>query len=128
MRKLIKYLIIIFIGLLTALYIATTKKIFEKTSLETIFHILSDAFFVPGVVITGMGLLIYCSNEGAFDGITYAMMAFINMFRSKSERKYHTYLEYKQRPRSATKVSFILISGLIILSISIIMFIIYKNV
>ena len=54
MKKIIKYIIIIALGLLTALYIAHTKEIFEQTDKKTIYHILHDSLVVPGVIISGI--------------------------------------------------------------------------
>ena len=112
-----------------ALLIANSKELFEQTDLKTIYHILSDSFFVPGIVITGFGLLIFASNEGVFDGVTYAVMSFINMFKSKEERKYSSLYDYKQKKHAVkTKTGFILISGLIILTFGIVFYILYSRV
>ena len=128
MKKVIKYIIVIILGLLIALYIALTKDLFSQTDLKTIYHILSDAFFVPGIVISGFGLLLYCSNEGVFDGVSYAVISFINLFRSKGERKYNSFYEYKEKKHSnPPRMKFILLSGLIILAISIVMFVLYSS-
>ena len=112
-----------------ALLIANSKEVFKQTDLKTIYHILSDSFFVPGVVITGFGLLIYASNEGAFDGVTYGVMAFLSMFKSKQEKKYSSLYDYKQKKHAVkTKTGFILISGLIVLAFGILFYILYSRV
>lgn len=128
MKKLIKYIIVIGIGLLIAFLIAISKDVFSVTDKKTLYHILSDSFMVPGVITTGMGLLIYVSDEGVFDGLIYGVMAFINMFSPRNERKYNSLYEYKQKKHATrTKVGFILISGLIIVSLAVIMLILYEN-
>ena len=112
-----------------ALLIANSKEVFKQTDLKTIYHILSDSFFVPGIVITGFGLLIYASNEGAFDGVTYGVMAFLNMFKSKQEKKYSSLYDYKQKKHAVkTQTGFILISGLIVLTFGILFYILYSRV
>ena len=129
MKKIIKYIIIIALGLLTALYIAHTKEIFEQTDKKTIYHILHDSLFVPGVIISGIGLLIYVSNEGVFDGIAYGVISFIGLFKSKSERKYNSFVEYKEmKHANPMKSGFIVISGLIILALSIVAYVLYASV
>ena len=111
-----------------AFLVANSKDVFNQTDLKTIYHILSDSFTVPGVVITGFGLLIFASNEGVFDGITYGVMSFINMFKTRNAKKYSSLYDYKQKKHAVkTKTGFILISGLIILSFAIVFLILYMN-
>ena len=88
MKKLEKYIITLAIGLAIAFLIAVSKDIFNQESKKDIFHILSDAFFVPGIIITGVGLLVVVSNEGAFDGVAFAMIKFANLFTGKNDKKY----------------------------------------
>ena len=71
------------------------EDIFEYA--KDLYQVLSDSFFVPAVVITGFGLLIFASNEGAFDGISYGVKAFLGMFKSKQEKKYKSLYEYKEQ-------------------------------
>ena len=107
-----------------AYLIADSKNVFNETRLHFVYQLLSDSFFVPGVVITGFGLLVYVSNEGAFDGMKYAVMSFINMFKSRPEKKYNSFYEYKER-RKTRKVNpgFILYSGLTVLSFAVVFYI-----
>ena len=97
MKKIIKYIIVIGIGLVIAFLIALSKDVFNVTDKKTIYHILSDSFMVPGVITAGMGLLIYVSDQGVFDGIVYGIMAFMNMFSPRNERKYNSLYEYKEK-------------------------------
>ena len=128
MKKIIKYIIVIGIGLIIAFLIALSKDVFNITDKKTLYHVLSDSFLVPGVVTTGMGLLIYVSDEGVFDGITYGILAFINMFSPRNERKYNSLYEYKQKKHATrTKIGFILISGLVLIILSVIMLMLYKK-
>lgn len=129
MKKIIKYLIVIGVGLIIAFLIALSKDVFNITDKKTLYHVLSDSFMVPGVITTGMGLLVYASDEGVFDGIVYGVMAFLNMFTPKQARKYNSLYEYKQKKHATrTKVGFILISGLFILGLAVIMLVLYEQV
>ena len=113
MKKLKKYLITIGVGLLMAFGIAYSKNIFGQTEPMKIFHILTDSFFVPAVLIMGVGALIFVSNEGAFDGITFAVTSFVDIFRKNKKNKYHTYYDYKEsKANRNTGFGFLLISGL----------------
>ena len=128
MKKLSKYIITIVIGILIAFLVAYSKDIFNQEAKKDIFHILSDSFFVPGVAISGIGLLMFVSNEGAFDGLAFAMMSFFKLFSIKNEKKFKTYNDYKEQKREKKNpVAFILISGLFLIGVSIIMLILYYN-
>ena len=128
MKKIIKYIIVIGIGLVIAFLIALSKDVFNVTDKKTIYHIFSDSFMVPGVITAGMGLLIYVSDQGVFDGIVYGIMAFMNMFSPRNERKYNSLYEYKEKKHATkTKIGFILLSGLFLLAISVIMLVLYEK-
>ena len=126
MDKLKKYLIAITCGLLLTCWVLYIKDIFAQTELTMIFHILTDAFFVPGILIVCAGGLVFVSNEGAFDGVTFAMTSFFDVFRKKKKNKFTTYYDYKQskgdRDRS---FGFLLITGSVFLAISGIMLLLY---
>ena len=124
MSNLKKYLLTICAGLVGAFVVAYSQGIFNATTAVEIFHILSDSFFVPSVLIMGMGGLVFVSNEGAFDGLTFALTSFADVFRKQKKNKYTTYYDYKQskgnRDRSfgfllITGVGFFLVSGLMLL-------------
>lgn len=129
MKKLIKYLITIGIGLIVAFLFSLSREIFGQTNIKVIFQILSDSFFIPAVLIICVGLLVFASNEGVFDGIAYGVMAFMNIFRSKDAKKYSSLYDYRESKKASrkTKVGFLLISGLILLLVAIIMFMMYKK-
>lgn len=118
----IKYLVTISIGGLATLIIIAAKNIFTAEDTKTVFHILTDAFFAPGVTITGFGLLILATNGGAFDMLTYGVMRFFGMF-TRNPSKYKTYYDYSTAKHETSRsfwylvvvgVGFILISLLML--------------
>ena len=115
-------------GLLIVAAIVFAKDLFAQTNPQTIFHILTDAFFVAGVLITATGLLIFTSNEGSFDMLVYGVSSFVDIFRKTSQKKYETYFDYKES-RQDKKVSFgyLLICGAIYLAIAFIMYYFYRR-
>ena len=124
MSNLKKYLLTIGAGFFGAFVVAYSQGIFNATTAVEIFHILSDSFFVPSVLIMGMGGLVFVSNEGAFDGLTFALTSFADVFRKQKKNKYTTYYDYKQskgnRDRSfgfllITGAGFFLVSGIMLL-------------
>lgn len=128
MKAFRKYWITLLAGLLIVAAIAFSKDLFAQTSLQTIFHILTDAFFVAGVLITAAGLLILSSNEGTFDMLSYGMSSFVDMFRKTSQKKYKDFYDYREsRTGKKVKFGFLLICGTVYLAISFIMYFLYRR-
>ena len=71
--KLIRYGISSLICIIIAFCVLLGKDIFHQDDPKAIYHILTDAFFVPGVVMAGFGLLVFSTNEGTFDMLTYGV-------------------------------------------------------
>lgn len=127
-KKILPYLIPFVIGLILFIFIISSRNIFKEESTKEIYRILSDGLAVPGVVITGVGLLVCLSNEGAFDIISYGLILFIGKFKKNvSDRKYETYYDYKVA-KHANKKSFahILLVGLFFLLLGILFTILYN--
>ena len=85
-------------------------------------QILSDAFFVSGILMTLFALMMYISSEGALIGIGFVLrnvvLAFIPMGRARHE----LYADYRARKLSEAKKrsnSYVLVTGLIFLFIGI---------
>ena len=125
MKLVYKYLITVAVGLAAVLMIVVWKDVFAMTEAVRVFHILCDAFFAVGVVMTGVGLLIFTTNEGVFHGLTFAVTSFINMFRKDVKRKYDSYYDYKESHTRKLSFGFMLICGFLFLAISIIMYLLY---
>ena len=86
-------------------------------------QILSDAFFVPGILMTLFAGMLYVSGEGALIGIGFVMrnvvLAFIPMGRARHEK----YADYRERKLSEAKKPgdrCMLVTGLFFLAIGII--------
>ena len=64
----------------------------------------SSAFTVPGIICLGVGLLIWCTNEGAFDMLSYGVQSLFRLFRKDvRDRKYGGYYEYQQARKNKKK-------------------------
>lgn len=128
MKTFLQYVITAVVGLLISLGIMMGKDVFNQTDLKTIYHILSDSFFVSGVVIAGVGLLVFASNEGTFDGIAYGLKAFFNIFKKDPEKKFASFYDYKAaKAQYKAPISFLLIVGVCIIAIAVVMYILYAN-
>ena len=92
-------------------------------------QILSDAFFVSGILMTLFAGMLYVSGEGALIGIGFVLrnvvLAFVPMGRARHEK----YADYRARKISAAKKhnnSYILVTGLIFLFIGVIFTVIWS--
>ena len=71
--------------------------IFAGNGAIAVLGILLDAFLIPGFVALGIGGLIWCSSQGAFDSLSYGARAFGSMFTKAgpSSRKFSNMREYQ---------------------------------
>ena len=119
---LIKYGICVGVEMVVAFLVIWSKGFFTDSAAVNI-QILSDAFFVPGVLTTLFAGMAYVSGEGALVGISFvlrnALLTFIPMGRAKHE----VYADYRQRKLSEAKerqYSYVLITGLVFLAVGLI--------
>ncbi len=111
------YGICVGIELLIAFLVIWSKGFFAH-SLAVNIQILSDAFFVSGILMTMFAGMMYISGEGALIGIGFVLrnvfLAFIPMGRARHE----VYADYRARKLSKAKKSsnhYVLVTGLIFL-------------
>lgn len=126
-NTLIKYAVCIGIEVLIAFIVIWSKGFFTQSAAVNI-QILSDAFFVSGILMTLFAGMLYVSGEGALIGIGFVLrnvvLTFIPMGRAKHER----YADYRERKLSRAKKqnsSCILVTGLSFLVIGIIFTVIW---
>lgn len=103
-------------------FLVIWSKGFFTQSVAVNVQILSDAFFVSGILMTLFAGMMFISGEGALIGIGFvlrnAVLTFIPMGRARHER----YADYRARKLGAAKKHsnrYILIPGLIFLTIGI---------
>lgn len=95
------------------LWISSAQGLFKQTDKSEIFKILSDAFFIPGVLVFGMGALIWCGNEGTFDMLAYGVRQFFGLFkRNPLDEKYKSFYDYREAKKQRKKsFGYLLIIG-----------------
>ena len=120
--KLRNYGICVGIEVLIAFLVIWSKGFFTESAAVNL-QILSDAFFVAGILMTLYAGLMYVSSEGALIGIGFvlrnAALTFIPMGRARQER----YIDYRARKLSKLKKDsnrHVLVTGLIFLFIGIV--------
>lgn len=117
-----RYFITIAVGLVMAAWIFFTRDIPPVEGHNMTFHILSEALFVPGVFIFAAGILMWVSNEGVFNGVSYGLQALWKAFTDrKNPKMQESYYDYHIR-KTGKKVRFghLLIVGSVFLVLSII--------
>ena len=128
MKSFKKYGITLIVGFLAVAGILWAKDLFSQTDPKSIYHILSDAFFVVGTVILCAGLLIFSSNGGTFDMLVYGVSSFLDMFRTVSRKKYETFYDYRMsRYEKKLPFGFLVICGLFFLAIAFVMYWFYRQ-
>ena len=112
-------------------FLVSWSKGFLVHSTAVNIQILSDAFFVSGILMTLFALMMYISSEGALIGIGFVLrnvvLAFIPMGRARHE----LYADYRARKLSEAKKrsnSYVLVTGLIFLFIGIVFTVIWYTV
>ena len=105
-------------------FIVIWIKGFFTDSIATNLGILSDAFFVSGIMFILFGGMLFVSGEGALIGIGFVLrnvvLAFVPMGRAKHE-VYADYRERKLAERRDRKYNFVFITGLLFLAVGIIL-------
>ncbi len=127
-RKLLAYGISLLIGAAMALIIMGVRGIFTETEPREVMRLLSDAFFVPGVLLAGVGLLVFATNGGVFDMLAYSVLLFFNLFRKNvQDRKYRDFYEYREakKGRKRKSLAFLLVVGLFYILLAAIFLIVY---
>ena len=128
--KLRNYGICVGIEVVIAFLVIWSKGFFTQSAAVNI-QILSDAFFVAGILMTLFACMMYISGEGALIGIGFvlrnAVLTFVPMGRAKQER----YADYRARKLGAAKKHsnrHILVTGLVFLFIGIVFTVIWSAV
>ena len=124
------YAICVGIEAVIAFLVIWSKGFFAHSAAVNI-QILSDAFFVAGILMTLYAAMVYISDEGGLIGIGFvlrnAVLAFVPMGRARHEK----YADYRARKMSQSKKhnnSYVLVTGLVFLFIGIVFTVIWYTV
>ena len=127
-KKILYYLIPFIICSVIVVVFFAVQGSFQKTGLALIQD-TCDAFFLAGSLMTGVGLLVFVTNGGAFDMLAFGFVKLRDMFRRDLTKvKYRTFYDYRQAKREK-KRSFLhlLIVGIVYLVVAAILLIVCKQ-
>ena len=85
------------LALLVALAVLATHGFWQAEDPAARCRLLCDAFFVPGALLVSAGALIFVSNYGIFNGISYAARYVARMFVPWSGKRDESYGDYVSR-------------------------------
>lgn len=126
-KKALPYIITSIIGVIVFIIIICVRKIWDAETTHSIMRTLSDACFVPGVLLAGVGLIIFASNGGAFDMLSFAVIRIFDLFRRDCKnRKYKDYYEYREAKKEKKRgMAFMLLVGAVFIVLAVIFLIVY---
>ena len=81
-----EYVITTAVAFVVGLLLALSRGIFQEKEIDMIITIISDAFFIPGVLLICIGLIVYASNEGLFLSISYGFKAIGRTITAKRDK------------------------------------------
>lgn len=130
MKRLKKYLILIAIGCACVPLIGIWRGLYSAEEAKDVLRALCDCFTIPAVMLIGVGLILFCSNGGAFDMLSYGVQSLWYVLRSDEKRKQRpSFTEYREK-RQSKRAEFIpyLIVGCSFLVVALILLLCYNNV
>ena len=124
---LVKYLICFGAACLIAFLVFWSKGFFTD-SLSVNVQILSDGFFVSGILLTLFAGLMFVSSEGALIGIGFVLRNVVQAFVPMGRRHHESYAQYRARKIGELKKKgdhCLLFTGLIFLAVGVILTVIW---
>ena len=95
-RRWIGYLITALIGLGIAVIVFFGRGGFDVTGREAFLGLMCDAFFVPGIVLGSVGVLVWVADDGFFDIFSYGFNSLLVLFSPlRKPEKHQRYYDYK---------------------------------
>lgn len=102
---------------------------FAGATLQDQYRMLCDAFTIPGLLMILLGALVWVSNEGALNGISYCLrVAVFALIPGKRQEGYEKYGDYVER-KSQKKVqgyAFLFYCGLVVSAVALVFLVLYN--
>lgn len=124
-------LIAVLLGLAVTLGVLLGSDAFNAPSQQAWLQALCDAFFVPGVILSGFGLLLFVANDGFFDMINYGVLKVLKLVQREEKRAAFpkTFYDYKVMKNGARHGGFawLIWVGLGFIAVAAVLLILYLN-
>ena len=124
---LLKYAVCIGVALLIAVAVFWSKGFFTDSAAVNI-QILSDGFFVSGIVVSSVAGLLFVSGEGMFVSVGYVFRNVVLIFIPGGRKKHERYADYRARKLEGLKKEgdhCILVTGLSFLALGVLFSVIW---
>lgn len=122
-----KLLILTAIGTVCALALSWGRGLFSAADARDVLRILCDGFFVVGGLLLAWGGIVWSSNGGAFDGLSWSVKTLIWRVRPDYDDVKQSFAEYReQREKKARSPRTTLLSGLILVAAATLLLIVYS--
>lgn len=119
------------IGLLVFMAVAIWRGVFGTDDITVVYKGLSDAFFVPGAFMLGIGILSFCASDGMFDIFGYGVKSLKTLFtpfgRDDEHLRYYDYKQEKASRRGKPKYRSMII-GLVFIAGAVVCLLLYNRV
>ena len=117
------------IGLLIAVLVWIAEGLFRAGTAQDVLRILSDGFFVAGLLFLGMAGLTWAKNGGAMDGLGYTIKIAIARIRPDYDDARMTFAQYREeREKKASSPKSAVLAGLVHMAIAIVLTVAYSYV
>jgi len=117
-RPWIKWLVSTGIGLAIVVWFLYSRDVFSGELMPVdLVKTVSDGFFVSGVLLAGVGILIFCARNGTFDMLTYGVKTAIRTIFKTGDNE--SFYDYKQRlGEKITPCAFLIVPGVVMLIVA----------
>ena len=124
-KKMLKYgLCLLFVGVIAAWYLGAR----DLNDLQTRYRLLCDGLTIPGVLLLCAGSLVWASNQGALDGISYGLSLAVRALipgKSLSPRERYGDFVARKRANPVRGYGFLLICGGLTVVLSLVFLFLY---
>ena len=99
-----QYLIPLLVGIGFAVVFLWSRGTLGKTDAQELLRDVSDAFFIPGVLLVCVGGLLFVAGNGIFDMLNFGVMKVLSLvrsdkYRAKQPRTYYDYVSARNANR-----------------------------
>ena len=124
---LVRYLITVAVGLSFVYSYIAPRDLANQTLIEQ-YHILCDAFTLPGLFMMLIGLMLLMGNLGALDAISFAFHYLFHTFLPLTGESM-TYLEFVEdrREHRIHGYSFLFVVGTVFTAIAVVFLLLYMS-
>lgn len=124
MKKQTKTLLIKYGCSIGACLVLSLWRIFSENvlavELREQYRVIGDSFFLYGFLCFASGMMLWLSQEGAFDGVGYVLSYAWHAILPGTQKKRESYKDYLERQRGKDKIGFgfLIVTGLLFILIS----------